>query len=103
MPLSEHLVHWQYAPKRTYNTILAKNGNRSLGLTILWVPPKDSLATTEPSGYDPAMGRSDSEPKMPEQTKRLIDAILKVKPTADMPRPGAQPQKPRKGTKRKAK
>jgi hypothetical protein len=39
----------------------------------------------------------------PESTKRLISAILKVKPTADMSRPGAQPQKPKKAAKRQAK
>jgi len=47
------------------------------------------------------MGKPEAEPQMPESTKRLIAAIMKVKPTADMPRPGANPQTPKK-TKRKS-
>lgn len=33
----------------------------------------------------------------------VLAAIFKVKPTADMPRPGAQPFKAKKAAKRKAK
>ena len=66
-------------------------------------PYNDSLATGVPSGYYPGMGKPEAEPQMPDQTKRLIAAILKVKPTADMPRPGAQRSEPKRTAKRKAK
>ena len=42
--------------------------------------------------------------RIPIPEDEALRLILQVKPTADMPRPGASPvKKPKKGTKRKAK
>ena len=45
------------------------------------------------------IGKPGNKIRKPEND--LIAAILKVKPTADMPRPGAQGLKPKKAAKRK--
>ena len=41
--------------------------------------------------------------RIPLPEDEALRLILQVKPTADMPRPGASPVKPKKSAKRKAK
>jgi len=49
------------------------------------------------------MGKPGNKIHIPLPEKEALSLLLKVKPTADMPRPGAQESKPKKAAKRKAK
>ena len=41
--------------------------------------------------------------RIPLPEKEALSLLFKVKPMADMPRPGAHPSKPKKGTKKRSK
>ena len=47
------------------------------------------------------MGKPGNKIHIPTSTNKALAALLKVKPTPDMPRPGAHPSKPKKRTKHK--
>jgi hypothetical protein len=46
------------------------------------------------------MGKPGDRIRIPLPEKKALELLLKVKPTADMPRPGAHPSKAKKKQKR---
>jgi hypothetical protein len=47
------------------------------------------------------MPKPGNEIRIPLPEKEAVDLLLKVRPTAEMPRPGAQPSKPKRSKKSK--